>query len=71
MTKEIKVNKKIRGHTIGQVVTVECDGEGTPLEFFWRRQLKAAEMDNCCEIMQAKTTRAPRVVAPTKSKDVK
>ncbi len=48
---KIKINKPIIGHSIDQVVDVEVDEEGTPLNFFWRRQLSAAKLDDCCEIV--------------------
>lgn len=50
---KVKVNFGIPGFTEGQVVDVETDGEGTPLEFKWRRHLEAAEFDNCCETLSA------------------
>lgn len=39
------------GHSVGDVVEVAVDSEGTPLEQFWRRRLKDAERDDCCEVV--------------------
>lgn len=50
-TIKVKVHKPIIGHEIDQIVSVDCDDEGTPLNFFWRRQLKAAKLDGCCEVV--------------------
>ena len=54
MEKQIRINGLIPGHPQGSVVTVQCDDEGTPLEFFWRRQLKSAKLDGCCEFIEVK-----------------
>lgn len=48
----IKVNKLIPGFTVDQVVSVACDENGTPLDFHWRRKLKDARLDNCCEVVK-------------------
>jgi hypothetical protein len=45
------VNHGIMGHGDGDRVRVGADDEGTPLSFIWRRRLKAAEIDGCCEVV--------------------
>jgi hypothetical protein len=52
MIRKIQINGIIPGYSQGSVVTVQCDDEGTPLEFFWRRQLKNARLDKCCEFVE-------------------
>lgn len=61
---KIKVNGSIPGFTKEQIVEVETDEDGTPLEFLWRRRLKDAKVDNCCEVIkpQAKITNRPKRV---------
>lgn len=44
---QIKITNTVVGYDVGQVVSVNCDPEGTPLRFEWRRRLK----DGACEIV--------------------
>jgi hypothetical protein len=53
----VKVNKALPGYRVGQVVNVESSPEGTPLSEFWRRRLKDAEIDNCCEVVERELER--------------
>ena len=48
----IKVNGTIPGYPPGTVVPVDADERGTPLDASWRRRLKDAEIDDCCEVVQ-------------------
>ncbi len=48
----IKVNFGIPGYEPGQIVPVEADERGTPLDFDWRRRLTAAKQDGCCEVVK-------------------
>lgn len=48
----VRVLGAIPPHEKGSVIRVRCDSEGTPLELQWRRRLKDAERDGCCEIVQ-------------------
>ena len=51
-TVQIKVNTGVfKGFSEGQVLTLPCDAKGTPRDRFWRRRLKDAAHDNCCEIV--------------------
>lgn len=47
----IRVKAALPGYEPGQVVRVGVDGEGTPLELFWRRRLADAARDGCCEVL--------------------
>ena len=49
----VKILVDIPGYKKGQIVTIETDKDGTPLERFWRRRFKDAKTDNCLEIVQA------------------
>lgn len=48
----IKVNGTIPGHPPGSIVVVNADERGTPLDASWRRRLRDAEVDECCEVVQ-------------------
>lgn len=42
----------VKGYKPGDVVTVQTDGDGIPLDKFWRRRLKDAKIDNCVEAVK-------------------
>ena len=48
---KIKINRKLDKYYVGQVITVPCDEERTPLDQYWRRRLKDAETDGVCEAL--------------------
>ena len=60
----LKVNGTIPGYPAGQVVAVEVDEHGTPLEELWRRRLKDAKIDGCVEVVPDPQ---PEPKAPSKS----
>ena len=41
------------GYEAGREVTVKTDISGIPLEKFWRRRLRDANIDNCVEVVKA------------------
>ena len=45
---KLKINN-VKGYSPGQLVTVQTDGDGIPLDKFWRRRIKDAKIDNCVE----------------------
>ncbi len=49
---KLKINS-VKGYNAGQVVTVQTDSHGIPLDKFWRRRIKDAETDNCVEAVKA------------------
>ena len=57
---KIKVNKQFGDHKPGTIVDVDCDETGIPLNHIWRRRLKDAETDNCCEIVKPKPKSKPK-----------
>ena len=69
-TIRIKVNGTIPGHPPGSIVKVAADEAGTPLERQWRRRLRDARVDSCCEVVpepeppQQKTRRTTRGARP-------
>jgi hypothetical protein len=57
---KLKLNQDLRtpqGKKLkGSIVTLECDSNSIPLDFFWRSRLKDSKIDNCLEIInQTKT----------------
>lgn len=52
---KIKVLKEFDGHKAGEEVSVPCDQHSIPLARSWRRRLKDAERDKCCEVVVPKT----------------
>ena len=50
----IRVNAELPDYPSGSVVHVEVDEEGTPLSHYWRRRLKDAERDGCCEVISSR-----------------
>ncbi len=66
-TIRVKVNLPTRGFVVGQEVHVKVDREGTPLDVAWRRRLRDAKIDNCCEIVKTRLAKGPEKPA-TESK---
>ena len=52
---KIKINN-VKGYT-GHV-TIQTDGNGVPLDKFWRNRLKDALTDNCIEVVKPRTRKA-------------
>jgi len=60
---QVKIRVKsagIRGFQPGQIVRAEADEHGTPLDPTWRRRLRDARHDDCCELVVEQPTEAPR-----------
>lgn len=49
-TIKIRVLKGLGKYKIGTTVTVNCDKAGSPMAKFWRKRLKDAKTDSCCEV---------------------
>lgn len=41
---------RVAGFAPGEVVPIEVDETGIPLALEWRRRLRDAERDGCCEV---------------------
>jgi flagellar basal body L-ring protein FlgH len=54
---QIKVTKNMSAYKVGDIITVPIDEKGTPKSLFWRRRLKDAKMDGCCEIVRPVTNK--------------
>lgn len=48
---KIKVNMNLGDHNKGDIVKVEAR-DGVPTSPFWRKRLRDAKIDGCCEIVQ-------------------
>ncbi len=56
---KLKLNKDLHGKKKGTVIEI-ADRDGSPLDTFWYRRLKDAEIDNCVEVVSgtySKTTK--------------
>lgn len=49
MIKQLIINKDLENHKKGDIVAIECDNGGTPLDHAWRRRLKDSVLDGCVE----------------------
>jgi cell shape-determining protein MreC len=55
----IEVIANVPGYFVGEVVKVDADHEGTPTEFFWRRQLKERSATIAKPLRSPRQTRKP------------
>jgi hypothetical protein len=51
-TKILKINMPLRGHAAGSAIRVKTQ-DGLPVDVYWRRRLKDAEIDSCVEFEKA------------------
>lgn len=56
----IHINKTFGPYKEGQTVRVECDAEGVPKDQYWRRRLKDAQHDGCCEVVKPEAPKRRR-----------
>jgi hypothetical protein len=47
----VRVKRAIPGRAVGDVVRIETDERGTPLERHWRRRLRDSAVDGCLEVV--------------------
>lgn len=50
---QLKLNCDLPPKKKGDVISVECDEYGVPLEHYWRNRLKDSAIDNCVEVVNA------------------
>ena len=54
-SKKLKINTDyIKGCVKDDIVTIFVNDDGVPIDPFWRRRLKEASLDNCCEFIKEK-----------------
>lgn len=64
--RKLKINSDfISGHIKGEIVEIQVDSIGVPINPFWRKRLKDAQVDQCCELVEEKAKK------PNKSKEDK
>jgi hypothetical protein len=63
---KLKLNIDLKGHKKGDVVRIK-DIDGVPVEPYWRKRLKDAQIDNCVELYtEEKTTSKTKVKSKSK-----
>lgn len=49
---DIHIKRTLGPHQAGQIVRVESDANGVPMDQYWRRRLIDAQHDDCCEVVK-------------------
>lgn len=49
---KMKCNQNLGRFKEGQVVQIQANDKGVPVDKFWRNRLRDAEVDGCCEIVK-------------------
>lgn len=62
---KLKLNRDIKDHKKGEVLTLLAHKDSQPLDRYWRARLKDSILDNCCEIVKNKK-KAPAKQKPKK-----
>lgn len=52
-TIKLKLNAEFRDHKVGDIVEVEVDEQGLPLDRFWRNRMYDMADDKCVEVVSA------------------
>lgn len=52
MQKKFQVNAPIAGKKPGEIIEIECDNEGLPLDQFWYRRYLDSRIDNCISAVE-------------------
>ena len=50
---------RVAGYKPGHEVIVATDSVGNPLDLFWRRRLRDAKRDQCCEVVNSAAPEEP------------
>lgn len=56
-TIKLKINIPMQGYAAGREISIEADRSGVPLDKFWRRRLKDAEIDDCVCVVKNRPKR--------------
>jgi len=48
---KIRILKAFAGYRVGVELTIEDDGNGVPLDKFWRRRVADSRADACLEVL--------------------
>jgi bifunctional DNA-binding transcriptional regulator/antitoxin component of YhaV-PrlF toxin-antitoxin module len=75
MTKKakLKLHVAMSGYKKGDIVKIEVDDRGVPLDRFWFRRLKDSKLDHCVEFLVEthKGKSEPKAAESEKTKPVK
>ena len=52
--KTLLIKANIGGKNKGDLISIEVDREGTPINRYWRDRVKDSEIDNCVEFVDEK-----------------
>jgi hypothetical protein len=58
----IKINKAFGKYKEGENITIKTNGD-IPTSNFWRRRLRDAAIDGCCEILEEKPPKKSKKAA--------
>lgn len=53
---KLEIKKPFDNYTVGQIVPVKAV-RGLPIDVYWRRRLKDAELDGCVQIIKEKRSK--------------
>lgn len=51
MKKQLKINKSFAGYKAGQIIDIQCDDRGNPLDSFWFARVRDSRIDACVEFI--------------------
>ena len=71
---KVKINKPFGRYSIGTIVPVKVDANRIPmgsLGQFWRRRLKDAETDGCCEVVKVSQEKPATSKRKSENKETK
>ena len=60
MKKQLKINIAFAGHKIGQIIDIQCDDRGNPLDAFWFARVRDSEHDACVEFVDSGKKKAAK-----------
>lgn len=52
MKKKLLIKKPVGKYKVGEIIQVDCDKYGIPLNQYWRNRLKDSAIDQCVEEIQ-------------------
>ncbi len=55
---QVKILKPFLKYSAGTIIPVKCNENGLPVDRFWRKRIKDAEIDNCIEIVKSAELKA-------------
>lgn len=56
--KEIMINISFNGYKKGQILPIEVDIDGIPLDIFWRNRIRDSAVDGCVTVIDKKDSQS-------------